>query len=144
MAIVITVVIIINHYEFSSSLKKHYWIPTACRARCVCEDDPNIALRFSSVVQSCLALCDPMDCSTPGLPVYHQLPEFTQTHVHWVGDAISSCVFPFSSCLQSFPASESVQMSQLFTSGGQTIGVLASASVLPMNIQDWFPWFTEV
>ena len=44
--------------------------------------------QFSSVAQSCLTLCKPMDCSTPGLPVHHQLPEFTQTHVHWVGDAI--------------------------------------------------------
>ena len=44
--------------------------------------------QFSSVTQSCPTLCDPMDCNTPGLPVYHQLPEFTQTHVHWVGDAI--------------------------------------------------------
>ena len=44
--------------------------------------------KFSSVAQSCLTLCNPMDCSTPGLPVHHQLPEFTQTHVHWVGDAI--------------------------------------------------------
>ena len=43
---------------------------------------------ISSVAQSCLTLCDPMDCSTPGLPVHHQLPVFTQTHVHWVGDAI--------------------------------------------------------
>ena len=46
------------------------------------------SVQFSPVVQSCLTLCDPMDCSTPGLPVHHQLPEFTQTHVHWVGDAI--------------------------------------------------------
>ena len=45
-------------------------------------------LQFSSVVQSCLTLCDPMDCSTPGLPVHHQLPELTQTHIHGVGDAI--------------------------------------------------------
>ena len=45
-------------------------------------------VRFSSVTQSCLTLCDPMNCSTPGLPVHHQLPEFTQTHVHRVGDAI--------------------------------------------------------
>ena len=45
-------------------------------------------VQFSSVAQSCPTLCDPMDCSTPGLPVHHQLPEFTQTHVHWVGDAI--------------------------------------------------------
>ena len=43
---------------------------------------------YSSVAQSCLTLCDPMDCSTPGLAVHHQLPEFTQTHVHWVSDAI--------------------------------------------------------
>ena len=46
------------------------------------------AVQFSSVAQSCPPLCDPMDCSTPGLPVHHQLPEFTQTHVHWVSDAI--------------------------------------------------------
>ena len=45
-------------------------------------------LQFSSVTQSCPTLCDPMDCSTPGLPVHHQLPEFTQTHVYGVGDAI--------------------------------------------------------
>ena len=47
-----------------------------------------VNVQFISVAQSCLTLCDPMDCSTPGLPGYHQLPEFTQTHVHWVGDAI--------------------------------------------------------
>ena len=47
-----------------------------------------LLLQFSSVTQSCLTLCDPMECSTPGLPVHHQLPEFTQTHLHWVGDAI--------------------------------------------------------
>ena len=46
------------------------------------------SVQFSSAAQSCLTLCDPMDCSTPGLPVHHQLPELTQTHVHWVGDAI--------------------------------------------------------
>ena len=48
----------------------------------------NGSVPFSSVAQSCLTLCDPMNCSTPGLPVHHQLPEFTQTHVHWVGDVI--------------------------------------------------------
>ena len=93
--------------------------------------------QFSSVAQSCLTLCDPMDCSTPGLPVHHQLLEFTQTHVHRVGDAIqpSHPVTPFSSCLQSFPASGSFQMSLFFPSGGQSIGVSASSLVLPMNIQ---------
>ena len=53
-------------------------------------------VQLSSVAQSCLTLCDPMDCSTPGLPVHHQLPEFTQTHVHWVGDAIQPS-YPLSS-----------------------------------------------
>ena len=96
-------------------------------------------LKFSSVSQSCLTLFDLMNCSTPGLHVYHQLPEFTQTHVHWVGDAIqpSHPAVPFSSCLQSFPASESFPMSQLFAWGGQSIGVSASASVLPKNTQNW-------
>ena len=98
-----------------------------------------VVLQFSSVTQLCLTLCDPMDCTTPGLPAYHQLPELTQTHVHWLGDAISSSVIPFSSCLQSFPASGSFPLSQFFESGGQSIGASASASVLPMNIQDWFP-----
>ena len=74
-------------------------------------------------------------------PVHHQLLEFAQTHAHWIGDAIQTISFsvvPFS-CLQSFPASGSFPMSQFFASGGQSIGVSASASVFPMNIQDWFP-----
>ena len=94
---------------------------------------------FSSVAQLCPTLCDPVDRSAPGLPVHYQLPEFTQTHVHWVHTTISSFVIPFSSCPQSFPASGSFQMSQFFTSGGQSIGVSASTPVLPMNTQDWFP-----
>ena len=94
---------------------------------------------FSSVAQSCLTLWDPMDCSTPGLPVHHQLPVFTQTHAHWCHPTISFSIISFSSCLQSFPASGSFPMSQFFPSGGQNIGVSASASVLPMTIQDWFP-----
>ena len=96
------------------------------------------SVQFSSVPQSCPTICDPIDCSTPGLPVNHQLPELVQTHVHWVGDAIQPS-HPLSSHLQSFPASGYFQMSQLFTSGVQSIGISASASVLPMNIQDWFP-----
>ena len=106
-------------------------------------------IQFSSVTQLCLTLCDPMDCSTPGFPVHHQLPELAQTHVHWVSDAIQPPhpVIPFSSCPQSFPASGSFQMSQLFTSGGQSTGVSASGSVLPMNTQDrsplgWTGWIS--
>ena len=73
--------------------------------------------QIRSVVQSCPTLFDPMNRSMPGLPVHHQLPEFTQTHVHRVSDAIqpSHPVVPFSSCPQSLPASESFPMSQLFT-----------------------------
>ena len=90
--------------------------------------------------QSCLTLCDTMDISMPGFPVLQRLLELVQTHVHWGGDAIQlSPVVPFS-CLQSFPASGSFLMNQLFTSGGQSIGVSASTSVLLMNIQDWFPF----
>ena len=83
---------------------------------------------------------DPMDCRTPGFPVHHQLLEFTQTHVHWVSDAIqpSHPLSSFSFYLQSFPWSGSFQMNQFFASGGQSIKVSALASVLPMNIQDWF------
>ena len=101
-----------------------------------------LPVQFHWVTQFCPILCKPMDCSMPDLPVHHQLPELTWTHVHWVGDDIqpSHLLFsPFYSCLQSFPASGSFQMSQFFASGGQSIGVSASASVLPMNIQDWLP-----
>ena len=92
------------------------------------------SVQFSSVTPSCLTLCDPMDSSMSGFPVHHQLPELAQTHVHWLSDAIqpSHPVVPFS-CLQSFPASGSFQMSQFFSSGGQSIGASASASALPMN-----------
>ena len=95
----------------------------------------------SSVAQSYLTLCDPMNCSMPGLPVHHQLPELTQTHVHLVGDAIqpSHCLSSPSPPAFTFSASGCFQMSQFSTSGGQSIEVSASASVLPMNIQDWFP-----
>jgi len=80
-----------------------------------------------------------MKQSKPGLPVHYQLPEFTQTHVHQVGDAIQS-FHPLSSpSPPSFPTSGAFQMSQLFTSGGQNIGVSDLTSVLPMNTQDWSP-----
>ena len=81
-----------------------------------------------------------MGCSMPGIPGNHRLPEFTEACVHRVSDGnptITSSVVPFSSCLRSFPASGYFLMSQFFASGGQSIA--ASASVLPVNIQDWFP-----
>ena len=75
----------------------------------------------------------------PSLPVHHQLPEFIQAHVHCCGDIIQPSVVPSSSHLQTFPASGSFPMSQFFASGGQSIGVLPSAFILPMNIQEGFP-----
>ena len=97
--------------------------------------------QFSSVAQSCPTLCDPMNCSTPGLPVHHQLLEFTQTRVQWVGDAIqASHPLPSPSSPALNPSQhQSFLMSQLFTWGGQSIGVSALASFLPMNTQDWSP-----
>ena len=95
-----------------------------------------------SVQFSCSVMPDslqPHGLQHTRFPVHHQLPELIQTQVHCVSDAVSSSVVPFPSHLQSFPASGSFQMSQLFASGGQRIGVSASASVLPMNTQDWSP-----
>ena len=106
------------------------------------------ATPFSSVARLYPTLWDPMDCSTPGFPVHHQTPRSCTNSCpssQWCYPAISSSVIPFSSCLQSFPASGYFPalgyfpVSQFFTSSGQSIGVSASASVLPMNIQDWFP-----
>ena len=97
------------------------------------------SVQFISVAQSCLTLCDPMDHNTPGLPVRHQLPESTQIHVHWVSDAIQP------SHPLSFLYSPVLNLSQyqgLFrwvTSSHQVTKVSASASVLPMNTQDWSP-----
>ena len=90
------------------------------------------SVQFSSV-QLCSALCHPMDCSTSGLPVHHRLPELAQTHV--MPSKYLSLCRPLSSRPQSSPASGSFQMSQFFTSGGQSIGVSALASVLPKNTQ---------
>ena len=99
------------------------------------------SVQFSSVAQLCPTLCDPMNHSMPGLPVHHQLPEFTQTHSHRVSDAIQpshpllspSPPAPSPSQHQSFP------MSQLFTWGGQSTRVSALASFLPKKSQGWSP-----
>ena len=100
------------------------------------------SVQFSWVAQLCPTPCDPMDCSTPGSPVLHYPPEPAHSHPfnHRCHPTILSSVVPFSSCFQSFPASGSFPMSWLFASFGQSIGASTSASVLPMNIQDWFPF----
>ena len=96
---------------------------------------------FSSVTQPCLSHCDPMDFSKPGLAVHHQLPSLLKlmSIESVMPSTISSSVVPFSSYLQPFPASGAFQMSQLFAAGGQSIGVSASASVLPVGVQGCFP-----
>ena len=105
-----------------------------------CSSYPFSSVQFSSVTQSCPTLCDPMTCSTPGLPVHHQLPEFTQTHVHWVNDAIQPS-HPLSS-----PSPPALNPSiRVFSSESAlcirwpSIGVSASTSVLPVHTQDWSP-----
>ena len=90
-----------------------------------------------SVTKSCLTLCDSMACSTPDLPVPHDLPEFTQVHVHWISDVI--ICWPFLHLPLIFPSIRVFFNDWLFTSGGQNTGSSVSASVLPMNIQGWFP-----
>ena len=96
------------------------------------------SVQFSSVAQSCPTLCDPRNRSMPGLPVHHQLPESTQTHVHCVGDAIwpSHPLTPTSP-----PALNLSQHQGLFkwVSSLHQVAKVLEASVLPMNIQDWFP-----
>ena len=100
-----------------------------------------ISLCCCSVAKSSPTLCDPMDYSMTGFSVLYYPPEFAQTHVQsqWCHPTVSSSVAHFCSFAQSFPASGSFPMSWVFTSGGQSIGTSASASVHPMNIQDWFP-----
>ena len=98
----------------------------------------NLSDQIRSVAQLCPTLWDPMNRSMPGLPVHHQLPEFTETH-SVMPCTISSSVVPFSSCPQSLPASGSFPMNQLFAWGGQSTRVSALASFLPKKSQGWSP-----
>ena len=105
----------------------HHGSPTACCCH--------------SVAPLCPAICNPMDCSTPGFPVLHHLTVCSNSHPlsRSCHPASLSSVIPFFSCLQSCPSSRSFPVSQFFTSGGQSIGPSASASVLSANIQGQFP-----
>ena len=110
-----------------------------CVCVCVCVLWAFISVQFCCSIMS---ICDPRDCSMLGFPVQNQLPELVQTHVHWVSDAIQQSHLLSSPSPPAFNLSQHqgiFQMSQFFVSGGQIIGVSASASVLPMNTQDWFP-----
>ena len=93
-----------------------------------------------SVAESCLTVCNPMDCSTPGLPVPHHRLKFAQAHFHWINDTIQ----PSHSLLPTSPSAFNLFQHQgLFQPSGQSIGASASASVLLMSSQGWFPlWWT--
>ena len=130
---------------FSWAPKSLHMVTAAMKLKDSCSleesyDQPN-SVQFSSVTQSCLTLW-PHElqnarppCPLPTPRVYQNSCPLSQ----WCHPTISSSVIPFSSCPQSFPALGSFQMSQFFASGGQSIGALSSVSVLPLNIQDWFP-----
>ena len=96
----------------------------------------------SSVAESCLTLCNPMDCSTPGFPAQCQFPEFTQTHIHWVSDAIRPSHTLSSPAPHAFNFPPNQGLFKWVSSLHQVakvLGVSTSASFLPMNIQDWSP-----
>ena len=98
--------------------------------------------QFSPVTQLCPTLCDPMDCSSPGLPVHHQFPELAQSHIHQVSDVIQPSHSLSSPYPPVFNLSQHQHLFQWVSSSHQvakSIGVSTSTSVLPLNIQDWFP-----
>ena len=111
-----------------------FFLPLVGELRCVCSVQFSHSVMFDSSWAHGLQHARlPCPSSAPGACL-NSCPSS-----RWYHPTISSFVVPFSSCLQSFPASGSFPKSQFFTSGGQSIGVSASASVLPMNTQDWFP-----
>ena len=122
---------------FTAFEQQRMWCDLPCV--CVCT---RAHTQFSSVAQSCLILCDPMNCRTPGLPVHHQLPEFTHTHVHQVSDAVQPS-HPLSSPSPPAPNPSPHQgLFQWVSSSHQvanSFGVSVSTWVLPMNTQDWSP-----
>ena len=126
------------------SAKAHSWPRVISQRKVVffrgCQDFVPKPSWYHPVTKSCPTLCSPMDCSSTGLLVLHSLevcPSSCPLY-QWCHPTISSSVVPFSSCLQFFPASGSLPMSQLFSSHGQSSGALASVSVLPMNIRTDF------
>ena len=116
-----------------STKRQHFLIPS-CTQRA--------PVQFSSVqMLSRVWLCDPTDCSTPGFPVYHQLLDFIQTHIHWVGDAIqpSHPLSPLLLLPSIFPSIRVFSNVPVLRIRWPSIGTSAPASVIPMNTQDWFP-----
>ena len=122
----------VENIQWSPKICQHFGAKHFCCCCCCCF---SVSKLWLGVI-----LCDPMNCSIPGFPVLHCLLEFAWTPIHWVGDAIQPSHPLSSPCppTVNHSASGSFHMSQFFASGGQSIGVSASASVLPINIQDRF------
>ena len=122
----------ITHFQYFSFSIRQYLSVTSLmvwRSTFLCSSLFFSSVQFSSVTQSCPTLCNPMNRSTPGLPVHHHLLEFTETHVHRVSDAIKPS-HPLSSPFPPAPnpsQHESFPMNQLFARGGQSTGVSALA-----------------
>ena len=128
------------------SLKCTLFRASACNVISACNTHIGLyvdyqSIQFTSVTQSCLTLCDPVDCNTPDFPCPSPTPGAHSNSCpssRWCHPTISSSIVPFSSCLQSFPASRSFQMSQFFSSGGQSVEVSASVSISPSS--EYYQW----
>ena len=122
----------LSNWHFSLSFLGSPWLPT-----CTCIQSPEgmwSKVQLSSVAQSCPTLCNPMNCSTPGLPVHQQLPEFTQTHVHWVSDAIQP-PYPLSSPSPAFSLSQHQGLFKLISFRMGWLDLLAVQGTLESLLQ---------
>ena len=118
-----------ENWEFLWSQEKQMYLDVFCM----------LAQQFNSVTQSCLTLCDPMNCSIPGFPVHHQLLEFSQTHVHWLGDAIQPSHPPSSPSPPTFNLSQHQGLFKWVTSSHQV------ATVLEFQLQHQsFQWIFRI
>ena len=100
------------------------------------------SMHFSSVTQSCPTLCDPMECNTPGLPVHHQLPEFIQTHIHWVSDDIQPSHTLLSSSSPALNLSQHQGLFKWVSSSRQVAKSWGSASVFQWFPLGWTGWIS--
>ena len=133
--------------EYYSTIKKNVFNSVLKRWNLEPITQNEVGQKFRSVARSGLTLCDPMDCSTPGFPVHHQLPELAQTHVHWSVMRLNHLILcrPLLLLPSIFPSIRVFSNESILHS--RWAKYWASASVLPMNIQDWFPlgwagWFS--